>query len=217
MVTGLETTRTATGLMRVQMLGAIHNTTVLDAPTPILMGIQIRLPDGPAPPIVSVLTPSLTTQHSGAMKTTMASEATQTAINPMSAQTTQALQRLTESVAPTEMAMAIPTRATRSLMMQRNGPTEMAITEATTQAATTPTLSQTTPVNGRTAMAMATGTIQVATTAMLSRPTRHNGAMRTAMATAITPTETSGICALLTTVNPRLNSAVDAPIQTLTA
>ena len=217
MVTGLEITRTATGLMHVQMLGAIHNTTVLDAPTPIRTGISDPTPGWPSTTdcFGADAFPDDPTQWCDEDNDGFGSN--QTATNPMSAQTTQALQRLTESVAPTEMAMAIPTRATRSLMTQRNGPTEMAITEATTQAATTPTLSQTTPVNGRTAMAMATGIILVATTAMLSRPTRHNGAMRTAMATAITPTETSGICALLTTVNPRLNSAVDAPIQTLTA
>ena len=217
MATGLGITPTATEPMLVQMLGVILNTTVLAALMPILTDILTQRLDGPAPRIVLEPTPSLMTLHSGAMKTTTALAAIQMATKPMLVQTIPALQRLTESVALTEMAMAIPMRETRSPMTQRNGPTEMAITEATTRAVTTLTLSQMTRVNGRTAMATATGITRAATTATPSLQIPHNGAMKMGMATAITPMGTSEICVHSTMVNHRLNSAAAALTLTLTA
>ena len=199
------------------MPGAILNTTALAVLTPILMDILTQRPDGPALRIVLEPTPSLMTQHSGAMKTTTDLAATQRATNPMNAQTTQGLQRLTESVALTEMVMAIPMQEIHSPMTQRNGPTVMATTEATMRAGTIRTPSQMTPVNGRTAMEMATETTQVVTTATPSPQIQHNGAMKMGMATVITPMEILEICAPSSTVNHRLNSAVAALTPTLTA
>ena len=170
--------------MDVQPFGAIQPTTVSVASTQTVTAIPTQTPIGQPRRIVTGLTHSQSTQHNGAMKTTMGLVAMPMETMQTIVQTKQVPRLRTRRDALIVTVMAIPTQAIHSLMTAPSGKTLMEITTGTILTETTLTSSPMMLLSGVMSTVMDTGTTLAETTAIDSPTTQHNGPMLTTMALA---------------------------------
>ena len=167
--------------MDVQQFGATLPMTDLAVLTPMAMDTRILMLVGLREPIVTVLMHSRTTRHSGAMRTTMDSEATPMETTLMIVRIKQEPQQKIRMDVLTGTVMVIPTQEIHSLTMEPNGRIQTGTITVTTWMETIQITSQMMLHNGVIPMATDTVTIRVETTATDSRTIRSSGLMPTTM------------------------------------
>ena len=167
--------------MDVHRFGATRPTIDSAVLTPMVMGIPTQMLVGLQPPIATAQTPSRTIRHSGAMKTTMDSEATLMETTLMIVQIKQEHQQKIRMDVLTGTVMVIPTQEIHSLTMEPNGRIQTGTITVTTWMETIQITSQMMLHNGVIPMATDTVTIQVETTAIDFRTTLSSGLMPTTM------------------------------------
>ena len=148
-VIGLATIQTAIARMLAPTRGETRSTIDSVVLTPTVMVILTQRRIGRQPLIATVRMPSLTTRHSGATKTVMASAAIKPETIPMTVRHLQVPRTPIGPVVPIGTVTATPTQAIRSPMMLPSGPIGTVTIAGTTRAVTIPTLSLMIPVNGR--------------------------------------------------------------------